>query len=78
MLILSRSADQGITVDGPCEIVIMEVERGRVKLGIKAARHVKILRTELDLEPIAGVQPGVKFPRTLHALLNGKAQAAAD
>ena len=74
MLILTRKASQGISVDGPCEIVILEVNRGRVKLGFVADRDVKILRTELDIDPVPGVQPGVRFHKTLHELMSGRAQ----
>lgn len=46
MLILSRKLHEGVTVDGPCRIVVMRLSNGKVRLGIDAAPHVNITRAE--------------------------------
>lgn len=47
MLVLGRYENERIVIDGPCEIVVVEVGRGKVRLGIEAGPEVKILRKEL-------------------------------
>jgi carbon storage regulator CsrA len=48
MLILSRKVDESIVFQGlDIEVMVTSIERGRVKLGIKAPAGVKVLRHEL-------------------------------
>jgi carbon storage regulator len=47
MLVLSRKANESITLDCGVEITVVSVNGNRVKLGIKAPDSVHILRTEL-------------------------------
>lgn len=47
MLILTRKLDQSIVIQNNIKIVILGVERDRVKLGIEAPADVTVLRTEL-------------------------------
>lgn len=47
MLILSRRVDQGIVIQGGIRVVVLGVERDRVKLGIAAPATVQVLRDEL-------------------------------
>lgn len=47
MLILSRKVDESIIIDGNIEIKIVELEDGKVKIGIEAPRHIEIMRKEL-------------------------------
>ena len=47
MLILTRKIDQGIVIQGNIQIVVLGVERDRVKLGIAAPADVTVLREEL-------------------------------
>jgi carbon storage regulator len=54
MLILTRKIDQGIVIDGNIVILVLGVERDRVKLGFTAPEEVKILRKELLEEPDEG------------------------
>ena len=54
MLIISRKKDQMITIgDGPekIEIHILEVGRNRVRLGLKAAKHIPIQTRVYDGAP---------------------------
>lgn len=47
MLVLSRKREEGIIIDGDIEIKIIEIDEGRVRLGITAPKHKEIIRTEL-------------------------------
>ncbi len=42
MLIISRKKDDKFIIGDEIEIVVMEIGRNRVRLGIKAPKHVKI------------------------------------
>lgn len=47
MLVLSRKKDEKIIIDDKIEITIVEIDNGRVKLGIKAPHDIEIIREEL-------------------------------
>ncbi len=47
MLILTRKIDQSIIIENDITIVVLGVERDRVKLGIQAPAEVAVLREEL-------------------------------
>jgi carbon storage regulator len=47
MLILTRKIDQSIVIQGNITIMVLGVERDRVKLGIQAPPDVAVLREEL-------------------------------
>lgn len=47
MLILTRKIDQAIVIQGNITIMVLGVERDRVKLGIQAPADVAVLREEL-------------------------------
>ena len=47
MLILTRKIDQSIIIQGNIQIMVLGVERDRVKLGIAAPADVAVLREEL-------------------------------
>lgn len=47
MLILTRKKDESIVIDGNIEIKIIEIQDGKVKIGIDAPKHVDIIRKEL-------------------------------
>ena len=50
MLILTRKIDQSIIIQGNITIMVLGVERDRVKLGIAAPADVAVLREELIAE----------------------------
>ncbi|HLS53173.1 MAG TPA: carbon storage regulator CsrA [Tissierellaceae bacterium] len=52
MLILNRKANESIMLDDKIEIRILEVQEGKVKLGIEAPKEVTILRKEVYDEVI--------------------------
>lgn len=47
MLVLSRKLNERIVVTGACEITVVDLSHGRVRLGIHAAKDVKIHRQEV-------------------------------
>ena len=47
MLILSRKKDESIIIDGNIEVKILEVEDGKVRIGIEAPQDIDIFREEL-------------------------------
>ncbi len=50
MLILSRKPGERVLVGEDVEVVVLEVEGGRVKLGFEAPRYVPICRAEIHQE----------------------------
>lgn len=54
MLILVRKSQQGIWIQGGIWLRILSIERDRVKIGIEAPSHVKVMRQELWVEPEKG------------------------
>ncbi len=47
MLVLSRKIEQSIQIDADVYIKVISIDGGRVKLGISAPDHVRIVRSEL-------------------------------
>lgn len=47
MLILTRKKDESIIIDGKIEIKIIEIEDGKIRIGIDAPRDIEIMRKEL-------------------------------
>ncbi len=47
MLILSRKAGDAIVIDGGIRIVVVQCDRGSVRIGIEAPPKTTILRAEL-------------------------------
>lgn len=48
MLVLSRTNEESIKVGDDIEVVVLDVKHGKVRLGIRAPAHVRILRSELE------------------------------
>ena len=47
MLVLSRRESEGLWIDGRIYIKVLELKRGRTKLGIEAPEEVPVIREEL-------------------------------
>lgn len=47
MLVLTRKSNESIIINGNIEIKVIEVEAGKVKLGIKAPKEIDIHRKEV-------------------------------
>ncbi|MBS4538143.1 carbon storage regulator CsrA [Clostridium sp. D2Q-11] len=50
MLILSRKKEESIIIGDNIEIVVTDIEDGKVKLGIKAPKNIDIHRKEVYKE----------------------------
>jgi carbon storage regulator len=53
MLVLSRKRNEGIIIngnDGPIRVIVIEAEKGKVRLGIEAPKGRTIIREELLVE----------------------------
>ena len=46
MLVLSRKTDERIKI-GDIEVVVLEIQGNKVRLGINAPREISVVRTEL-------------------------------
>ena len=57
MLILTRKIDQSIIIQGNITIMVLGVERDRVKLGIAAPADVAVLREELLTGDDSNISP---------------------
>ena len=63
MLILTRKIDQSIIIQGNITIMVLGVERDRVKLGIQAPAEVAVLREELLAEDVRGNITPIRKPK---------------
>jgi carbon storage regulator CsrA len=56
MLVLSRKLDQRIQIGDNITITVLRVRGGTVQIGIEAPRSTSVLRSELTLQPKAGLR----------------------
>ncbi len=68
MLILSRKAGDAIVIDGGIRIVVVQCDRGGVRIGIEAPAETTILRAEL-LEQVAAQNQKASVPAAAGAAL---------
>ena len=47
MLLLTRSSDESIIIDGGIKITVLEISGSHVKIGIDAPKEVKVYREEV-------------------------------
>ncbi len=66
MLVLTRKRLETIRIGDDVTIQVIQTGRGRVKLGIQAPAHLRVLRGELDLAEgaFAGLA-GVRFSNSV-------------
>lgn len=50
MLVLTRKINESIMIDDRIEIKVIQIEEGKIKLGISAPKDVSIHRKEIYLE----------------------------
>ena len=53
MLVLSRKLGEKIYINDNICITVVDIDRGKIRLGIEAPRNVPIFRQELIAEPAA-------------------------
>lgn len=51
MLVLSRKLNEVICIGPDIRIVVVDIDRGKVRLGIEAPKEVLVLREELKETP---------------------------
>jgi carbon storage regulator len=51
MLVLSRKLGEKIQISENITITVLEIDRGKIRLGIEAPRSVSVLRQELANRP---------------------------
>ena len=47
MLLLTRSSDESIIIDGGIKITVLEINGSHVRIGIDAPKEVKVYREEI-------------------------------
>jgi carbon storage regulator len=47
MLVLSRKLGEKILIAGEVEVMVLDIDRGKVRLGIKAPIEVEVIRAEI-------------------------------
>ena len=65
MLVLSRKLGEKIFIGDNICITVVDIDRGKIRLGIEAPRDVAIYRQELlpnGQLPIEGSKPAVQLP----------------
>ncbi len=73
MLVVTRKTEESIIIADNIEIVVLEVSKDRVKLGITAPKDIKIIRNELRSAQEANVESSKQLTKeALTALLNLK------
>lgn len=50
MLVLSRKTNQSIMIGKDIEIVVLDVQKDQIKVGIRAPKEVSVFRKEIYLE----------------------------
>jgi carbon storage regulator len=56
MLVITRKQGESFFIDDKVEIVIIENGKDKVKLGVKAPKNVKIMRSELVIAKDTNVE----------------------
>ena len=70
MLVVTRKADESLSIADNIEITVLEISKDRVKLGIAAPKDVKIIRSELTAAQNENKEASGAVPKgTLDALL---------
>jgi carbon storage regulator len=75
VLIASRRTGEAIRIDGDIEVVILSITPARVKLGITAPQHVRVVRREALLVEEANTRAS-NPPEKIASALSGRVRAA--
>ncbi len=73
MLVVTRKTEESIIIADNIEIVVLEVGKDRVKLGVTAPKDVKIIRNELRKAQDANLESSKAVSKAaIDAMLNFK------
>ena len=74
MLVITRKADEGVTIGESIRVTVAEIGKDRVKLGIEAPGDIKIIRNELYYTEKFNMQAAMrKLPAELVSrIVNGE------
>lgn len=61
MLVLSRKLGEKICIGQNIFLTVVDIERGKVRLGIEAPREIPIYRQELLAQPDPNAAPATEF-----------------
>lgn len=76
MLILSRKASECIHLGDDIVLTIVAVGNDKVRIGVQAPPGVKILRTELEIDPTLPLPMPAERPAPLAAVVRQVRRAA--
>ena len=62
MLVLSRKAGEAIQIGSEIEVKVVSVRSNRVRLAFEGPRHIRIMRAELLVPPVARKQLSAARP----------------
>ncbi len=74
MLVVTRKANESISIDDNIEITVLEVTKDKVKIGINAPKEVKIFRSELKTLKQTNEQSAHVSGAAIEQLLNSHKQ----
>jgi len=74
MLVVTRKANESISIDDKIEITVLEVTKDKVKIGINAPKEVKIFRSELKTLKQTNEQSAHVSGAAIEQLLNSHKQ----
>ena len=60
MLVLSRKASESVVIGENVEVEILEIRGNVVRIGIRAPREVRVIRSELSERPVSDEQKKIK------------------
>lgn len=75
MLVLSRKIGETIRIGAEIDLVVLDVSRGRVKLGFAGPRNVEVRRGELDGSKLPAALPA-GLPRPVSGIVGEADQPA--
>lgn len=74
MLVVTRKANESISIDDKIEITVLEITKDKVKIGINAPKEVKIFRSELKTLKQTNEQSAHASGTAIEQLLNSHKQ----
>ncbi len=74
MLVVTRKTDESLIISDDIEITVLEIAKDKVKIGIKAPKEVKIIRSELKDAQMTNAQSAAASKSAIAELLKSHKQ----